>query len=110
MFLTQLRKLSQGNEFLEKSKDSTQRFKLTTLFKERLRKLVNSGKDMFLAQELAMANKAVSAKRLVTKVTKDSRKFHDFKIRALGAKSKKSFKTFFEKGTKAILAVNIASK
>jgi len=51
MFLTQLRRLSAGNSFFEKSKDNQQRFKLTLKFKGRLTNLVKKGHELHLAQK-----------------------------------------------------------
>ena len=69
-FLTQLRNLSKGNDFLEQSKDNNQRYKLTIKFKDRLKRLVDQGKEMFLAQKQAMTTKTINPKKPVSQMKK----------------------------------------
>ena len=70
MFLTQLRRLSAGNDFFEKSKDNQQRFKLSLKFKGRLSNLVKKGHELHLAQKQAMTTKTVNPKKSIKKLTK----------------------------------------
>ena len=70
MFLTQLRRLSAGNDFFEKSKDSHQRFKLTLKFKGRLTNFVKKGHELHLAQKQAMTTKTINPKKSATKLKK----------------------------------------
>lgn len=49
LFLTQLNRLSKGNDFFHKSDDNNQRYKLSAKFKTKLTKLVNDGQELYLA-------------------------------------------------------------
>merc|ERR1719183_555488 len=70
IFLTQMKRLSQSDQFFTKTKDNMQRFKLSEKFKDRLKKFLSKGQDMFLAQKSAMTTKAINPKKPMSKMTK----------------------------------------
>ena len=49
VFLTQLKRLSQNDQFFVKAKDSQGRYKLSEKFKEKLKKNLSKGQDMYMA-------------------------------------------------------------
>ena len=70
LFLTQLKRLSQDEQFFHKSKDNMQRFKLSEKFKEKLRKGLKQGQPMYIAQKSAMTTKVVNPKKPASKMQK----------------------------------------